>query len=355
MIRVVVAEDSHTSRALLVSLFSSDPGFQVVGQASDGVEAVELTRRLRPDLVSMDLRMPRMDGLEATRQIMVDTPTPIVVVSATLESDDVAGSMLAIRAGALTALAKPPGPGAPDFDAARARFLATVRALASVKVVGHRLTTLNRWKPSQPRVDGHEGNAREARLPAAVVALAASTGGPAALRRVLDALPYDFPVPVLVVQHLSPGFLPGFTSWLNASCRLHVKIAEEGERVQRGTVYIAPEDRHLSITPTWTVRTLNTPAVDGFRPSASVLFESVGNVFGRQAAAAILTGMGRDGVDGLRRIHELGGRIIAQDEQTSSVFGMPAAAVDAGLPDYVLPISLVPAKLVEMVGLETKE
>ncbi|HEX5658702.1 MAG TPA: chemotaxis-specific protein-glutamate methyltransferase CheB [Polyangiales bacterium] len=351
MIRVLVVEDSLTSRELLVSLFDSDPDFRVIGQARDGREAVDLTRQLRPDLVTMDIRMPRMDGYEATRQIMIEMPTPVVVVSSTLESADVAASMQAIRAGALTALAKPAGPTAPDFELSRARFLATVRALASVKVVGHRLRAFQR--PSSPPpapTNGHNG-----RGIATVVALAASTGGPAALRSVLDALPYTFPAPVLVVQHLSPGFLPGFVAWLNMSCRLHVRIAEDGDRIERGNVYIAPEDRHLSITSTLTVRTLTTPPVDGFRPSASVLFDGVAQAYGRHAATAILTGMGRDGVDGLRRIRELGGRIIAQDEQTSSVFGMPAAAIDAGLVDHVLPISLVAAKLSEMVGLETTE
>ncbi|MET0286862.1 MAG: chemotaxis-specific protein-glutamate methyltransferase CheB [Polyangiales bacterium] len=351
MIKVVVADDSLTSRERLVSQLHSDPGFCVVGQARDGREAVDLTRQLRPDLVTMDISMPRMDGFEATRQIMVDTPTPIVVVSNSVESADVAASMQAIRAGALSALGKPPGPSAPDFEPSRARFLATLRSLASVKVVGHRLRAFQRPSnpPPAPTSNGHS------RAIATVVALAASTGGPAALRSVLDALPYDFPAPILVVQHLSPGFMPGFVAWLNMSCRLRVKVAEEGDRIERGHVYIAPEDRHLSVTPTLTVRTLTSPPVDGFRPSASVLFEGVAQAYGRHAATAILTGMGRDGVDGLRRIRELGGRIIAQDEQTCSVFGMPAAAIDAGLADYVLPISQVAAKLVEMVGVETKE
>jgi two-component system, chemotaxis family, protein-glutamate methylesterase/glutaminase len=351
VIRVVVAEDSVTSRELLVSLFESDPSFCVIGQARDGREAVEITARLRPDLVTMDVNMPRMDGYEATRQIMIETPTPIVVVSSTLDNADVAASMAAIRAGALTALAKPPGPTAPDFETARARFLATVRALASVKVVGHRLRVFQRPTTSAPSpFPGSNGKSI-----ATVVALAASTGGPAALRTVLDALPYEFPAPVLVVQHLSPGFLPGFVTWLNMSCRLRVKIAEEGDRLERGHVYIAPEDRHLTVTGALCARTLTTPPVDGFRPSASVLFESVAQAYGRHAATAILTGMGRDGADGLRRIRAMGGRIIAQDEQTCSVFGMPAAAIDEGLADYVLPISLVAPKLLEMVGLETKE
>ena len=347
MIRVVVAEDSDTTRALLVALFASDPEFQVVGEAKDGRSAIELTRALRPDLVTMDVRMPELDGLEATRQIMVENPTPIVVVSATLGSDDVAASMRAIRAGALTALGKPCGPSSPDFESGRDRFLSTMRSMAQVKVVGHRLRSLNlSQRPTRNGVHAHK---------VGVVGLAASTGGPGALRSVLDALPYDFPVPVLVVQHLSPGFLPGFADWLGASCRLRVKVAREGDLVARGTVYIAPEDRHLAISPTGYVRALADPAVEGFRPSASVLFESIANVYGSGACAAILTGMGRDGVHGLRRIRALGGRIIAQDEQTCSVFGMPAAAIEAGLADYVLPISLVSAKLVEMVGQELRE
>jgi two-component system chemotaxis response regulator CheB len=329
-------------------MFASDAEFQVVGEASDGIEAVDMVRRLRPDLVTMDVRMPRMDGLEATRRIMIEVPTPIIVVSASLGNDDVAASMRAIRAGALSALAKPPGPGAPDFEAARLRFLATVRALSSVKVVGHRLRTLTKhWPPLKSN--------GQPRLRASMVALAASTGGPGALRTVLDALPYDFPAPVLIVQHLSPGFLAGFAEWLGTTCRLPVKVAVEGDTLTRGKVYIAPEDRHLTVTTQGLVHALSDAPFDGFRPSASVLFESVANVYGRSVVAAILTGMGRDGVHGLRRIRELGGRIIAQDEQTSSVWGMPAAAIDEGLADFVLPISLVSAKLVEMVSQESKE
>jgi two-component system chemotaxis response regulator CheB len=348
MIRVVVAEDSSTTRALLVAMFASDPTFQVVGEASNGREAVALVRKLRPDVVTMDVRMPHMDGLEATRQIMVEMPTPIIVVSATLGSDDVAASMRAIRAGALTALAKPSGPGAPDFEVSRARFLATVRALSSVKVVGHRLRTrsLHRLPPKpglQPRLRG------------SIVALAASTGGPGALRSVLDALPYDFPLPILIVQHLAPGFVTGFAEWLGTSCRLQVKVAVEGERVTPGRVYIAPEDRHLAVSLGGLVRTPSDPPVDGFRPSATVMFDSVAAAFGAGTLAAILTGMGRDGVFGLRRVRERGGRIIAQDEQTCSVFGMPAAAIDEGLADFVLPISSVPTKLVELIGQESRE
>jgi two-component system, chemotaxis family, protein-glutamate methylesterase/glutaminase len=352
MIRVVVAEDSPTARALLVELFRSDPEFDVVGEARDGYQALELTKRLRPDVVTMDVHMPRMDGLSATRCIMIEVPTPIVVVSATLGSDDVAASMRAIRAGALTALSKPPGPTSPDFASARVRFLSTVKALASVKVVGHRLSAYGRWSSgaNTTRVSPLAGPS----VGVGIVALAASTGGPGALRLILDALPYDFPVPVLVVQHLAPGFIQGFATWLGTTCRLPVQVAVEGTILSRGAVYIAPEDRHLTVAAGAILRLTAEAPVDGFRPSASVLFESVAQVYGRGVLGAILTGMGRDGVSGLRRVRELGGRIIAQDEQSCSVFGMPAAAIEEGLADYVLPISRVPAKLVELVAQETR-
>jgi two-component system chemotaxis response regulator CheB len=346
MTRVLVAEDSLVARTLLVQMFRTDRDIEVVGEARDGREAVELTKRLRPDIVTMDLRMPGMDGLEATRRIMIELPTPIVIVSSSLDSSDVAGSMQAIRAGALMALAKPVGPAAHDFEATCARFLATVKALALVKVVGHRLS-------SRVYMPAHVGPT-EARAHCAIAALAASTGGPGALRSVLDALPYDLPIPLVVVQHLASGFLPGFVEWLGTNSRLRVKIAADGEKLMAGTVYVAPEDRHLDIAPGGTVRTSSDPSVDGFRPSASVLFESVAHAYGASAVAIIMTGMGRDGVAGLRRIHARGGRIIAQDERTCAVFGMPAAAIAEGLANLVLPVWSLAPKLVELVGQESR-
>lgn len=353
MIRVLIAEDSPTARALLRALFASDPEFEVVAEALDGVEAVELVTRHRPDVVTMDINMPRMGGIEATREIMVSVPTPIVIVSSTLQSDDVAASMGAIRAGALTALARPPGPESPEFEAERAAFLSTLRAMAGVKVVGHRLRTLSRHLTPRPPAPAQLSSPL-LQPGTRIVALAASTGGPGALRKVFDALPYDFPAPIVLVQHLASGFLGGFVEWLGTSSRLPIRIASEGARLEAGTVYLAPEDRHLTVTARGSVRIVSMPPVDGFRPSASVLFESVANVYGPTALAAILTGMGRDGVCGLRRIRERGGRIIAQDAQTCSVFGMPGAAIEEGLADFVLPIASIPAKLVELVGQETR-
>jgi two-component system, chemotaxis family, protein-glutamate methylesterase/glutaminase len=344
MIRVLIADDSDTARALIIGIFAAHPEFAVVGEARDGREALELTRQLRPDVITMDVRMPRMDGLKATRCIMIEVPTPIVIVSSTIDSSDVAASMQAIRAGALMALEKPLGPGSPAFEESARRFVGSVRALAGVKVVSQRLgsRTFVAPRPAKRGADHCE-----------IVGLAASTGGPGALRSVLDALPYDFPVPVVLVQHLANGFLQGFVDWLGTSCRLRVKLAVQGEVLRAGTVYVAPEDRHLDIGPGGIVRTSSEPPFDGFRPSASLLFQSLAVTYGSRVLAAIMTGMGRDGIAGLRRIRAAGGRIIAQDEQTCAVFGMPAAAIEEGLADFVLPISQVAPKLVEVVSQES--
>ncbi len=341
MIRVLVAEDSPTARALLLAILGSDPEIQIVGEARDGVEAVERTRELRPDVVTMDVRMPRMDGFEATKEIMITVPTPIVIITASFVARDVDTSMCALRAGALTVLPKPSGPDAPGFEEAARQLVATVKAMSQVKVVRHwrRADTV---APPPPR-RSVPGRGR-------LVAIATSTGGPAALQRLLATLPGDFPAPVVVVQHITPGFIDGLADWLNRGSDLHVKVAEDGESLAQHTVYLAPDDRHLEVTPRAAVRLARAAPVGGFRPSGTVLFESAARAYGPAAVGVILTGMGEDGVVGLRALREAGGRVIAQDEQSSVIFGMPGAAVAAGLADLVLALDAVPAHLLEMVG-----
>lgn len=341
MIRTLVAEDSIMARALLVSMLRADPEVSVVGEARDGVEAVEMTRRLRPDIVTMAVRMPRMDGLEATRTIMIETRTPIVIVSRNIDAREVETSMHALRAGALTVLEMPPGPGSPDFEEQARRFVAMVKAMSRVMVV-------RRWP--QPRPSALASMAPVGAC-TRVVAIGTSTGGPAALARILAALPGDFPAPLLVVQHIASGFMDGFASWLNTAGALPVKIGEDGEPLRPRTLYLAPDGAHLGVSSDrrFVAVTRGAP-VGGFCPSATFLFESVASAFGTAAVAVILTGMGQDGVAGLRAVREAGGRIIAQDEQTSVVFGMPGAAVAAGLVDQVLPIGAMAPRLVELAG-----
>ncbi len=337
MIRVLVAEDSATARNLLVLILGSDPGIEVVGEARDGVEAVEMAQRLRPDLVTMDIQMPRMDGLAATAEIMITAPTPIVIVTAGALPGEVEGSLDMLGHGALEVLRKPPGPDSPGFAGAARRLIETVRAMSEVKVV-------RRWRAAPDR-PGPSAAPPEPGAGARVVAIAASTGGPAALQRLLSALPSEFSAPILVVQHIAPGFAEGLSAWLDGVCPLRVKVAREGEPLALRTVYFAPEDRHLGVSDRRRVTTPATEPVGGFRPSATVLFESAARAFGGSTLAVILTGMGDDGVRGLRAVRRAGGRILAQDEATSVVFGMPGAAVEAGLADAVLPLDAIPARL----------
>ncbi|MCP3168095.1 chemotaxis-specific protein-glutamate methyltransferase CheB [Myxococcus qinghaiensis] len=346
-LRIVVAEDSPTARRLLVEILRADPALSVVGEAKDGVEAVELTQRLRPHLVTMDIQMPRMDGLEATRRIMTEVPTPVVVVS-TLVERDIQTSMAALRAGALAVLQKPLGPETPDFDADSRRLRDTLKAMAEVKVV-------RRWPdrstPQALPVPKPAPRAQTSRP--AVVALAASTGGPAALFRLLSELPADFPVPLLVVQHIALGFGQGLASWLATAGPLPVRVAEEGELLLPGHVYLAPDDRHLGVQD-GRAQVSKAAPVNGFRPSATWLFRSVARAHGSEALAVILTGMGQDGLEGARELREVGGRVLAQDEESSVVFGMPGVVVSAGLADEVVSLSALPSRVLLTVRADTQ-
>jgi two-component system, chemotaxis family, protein-glutamate methylesterase/glutaminase len=335
MLRAVVADDSPTVRSLLKQVLESDPEIQVVGLAKDGVEAVELVQSLRPDVVTMDVQMPRMNGFEATKEIMITAPTRIVIVTASIIGHDVSTAMHALSAGALTLLIKPPGPDDPGFEAAARELVATVKAMTQVKVVRH-----HRAKPPATPTG------RQAGL--GVVAIAASTGGPQALQKLLSELPRDFPAPLLVAQHISAGFTAGLAGWLGQSVPMRVKVAEAGEPLAASTVYVAPEDWHLGVSPRKAIALSADPPIGGFRPSGTHLFQSVAAVYGPAAVAIVLTGMGDDGAAGLPAIKTAGGRVLAQDEASCVVFGMPAAAIRSGLADRVLPLDKIAHALTDM-------
>lgn len=338
MIRVLVADDSATARALLLAIFSDVPDVTVVAEARDGVEAVELADRLRPDLITMDVHMPRLDGLEATRVIMTRAPAPILIVTGA-NPEDLQLSFEATSAGALMVIAKPSGRDTPEFAAERRWLIDMVRAMARVKVV-------RRW-PSRNTPPGSPAGSSPGSPPVApaarrppirVIAIAASTGGPAAVRCVLDGLPAAPTVPVVVVQHIARGFTDGFARWLGGATRRDVRVARDGELLDPGVVYVAPDDRHLGVAVGGRARVSGDPAIGGFRPSADRLFSTVAEVYGGHAAAVILTGMGRDGVEGLRAVRAAHGYVVAQDEASCVVYGMPYEAVRAGLTDRVLPV-----------------
>jgi two-component system, chemotaxis family, protein-glutamate methylesterase/glutaminase len=328
MIRVLVVEDMPTARQLVVGILSSDPEIEVVGQAADGGEAIDLVRRLRPDAITMDVMMMPVDGIQATAQIMSERPTPIVIVTS-LDVNEVTLSMKALGAGALAALPKPRGPGSAGFADDARRLVTTVKAMSRVALLRRVVT----GAPTAPApIAAAQPGAR-----GRAVAIAASTGGPAALQRILTRLPAGFAAPVLVVQHIALGFSDGFARWLGAAGPLPVRVATDGAHLVAGTVYVAPDDRHLAVSVDGTRAVVSdAPPVGGFRPSGNPLFRSVAAAFGSGCVGVILSGMGRDGVEGLQVVREAGGRIVAQDQRSAAVHGMPGAAIQAGLADAIL-------------------
>ena len=335
-VRIVVADDSTTARRLLVSVCGRDPDIEVVGEASDGAQAVQLTMRLRPSLVLMDVHMPVLDGLEATKQIMRNVPTPIIMVTSGTSPSDVEAGLTAIRFGALTVLPKPVGPGLNGFDASVARLNSMVKALADVKVIRRRVKDFHEQAAAPPR----SGR---------IIAVAASTGGPPAVCQLLQHLPPDLEVPVVVVQHIVEGFLPGLVEWLRAEVPFHVTQAVHGGRLEAGTVYLAPDGYHLEVAANLSARLTEADPVVGFRPSATVLFRSLARSLGPSATAIVLTGMGQDGLEGARELRRAGGRVLAQDETSSVVYGMPRAVAEAGLADRVGSIEQLAADVSEIL------
>lgn len=341
MIRVLIVEDSPTLRMLLKTILESDPEITVIGMATSGEEGVRQALALKPDLITMDVHLPGMDGFTATRRIMEQQPTPIVIVSSSVDHHEMMTTFNAIRAGALDVLQKPTSVNHPDFAALREKLITTVKLMAEVKVIRHYRSPVTR----------REGGERpQVGRPYALLAIGASTGGPAALNIVLKELPAGFPLPVLIVQHMTTGFTAGLVSWLQLESRLKIKIAEDGEYLRSGTVYVAPDDTHLLVAARGVIGLSKAPPVSHVRPSATVLFESVARVYGGEAIGVLLTGMGDDGAAGLRLMRERGALTIAQDEATSAVYGMPKAAVELGAADQVLPLSQIPGAILAVVG-----
>jgi two-component system chemotaxis response regulator CheB len=331
MIRIIVTDDSRVITMLLTALIEKEPDMEVVGTASNGKEAVEMTQQLKPDIITMDIRMPVMNGFEATREIMATQPTPILVVSASVHTEDLKITFNAIESGALAVIEKPPGLEGENYERIRSSLINHIRALSVVKV--KKIPAKDKKAASihlttEGVVSLHKGSPQND-----LVALGSSVGGPPVLSKILSSLPHDFPIPIVIVQHMASGFIGGFVDWLNHSSRLIVKLAEDGEALQPGVAYVGPGDKHFTLkrnSKKIMVSLSDEPHDSVFRPSVDELFLSVAKTSPGHAIAGLLTGMGSDGAKGLLQLHEQHCHTFIQDEKTCVVFGMPGVAKELG-------------------------
>lgn len=343
MIEVLIVEDSAVNREYLSYILENDPDIKVIGTVKDGVEAVEFVGRRKPDVITMDIYMPRMDGFEATRKIMETVPVPIVIASASWDPKNVEMAFRALEAGAVAAVEKPRGLG--DREQIR-QLVQTVKLMAEVRMV-RRWARLSRdltVAPAQSLLQV-KSQRREVQL----VAMGASTGGPMALKAILDRLPVDFPAPIAIVQHIAPGFAPGFVDWLNNTSPVPVHLAGQGEPLVPAHCYIAPDALQMKVERNNTILLSRDDPEDGFCPAVSALFRSAAETFGPNAIGVLLTGMGQDGAKELGLMKEKGATTIAQDQETSLVHGMPGHAVKLGAATRVLPLDKIADTLVDLV------
>jgi len=340
-VRVLIVDDSVVAREVLKQMLESDPGIRVVGMAANGGQAVELTALLKPDLVTMDLMMPGMDGMEATERIMAYHPTPVLFFSSYFNKAGPYSRGDALAAGALDIVEKPTLMPDQGWDTIAGPLVRKIKALARVSVITHIHggRVLNRQEtPTRTR------GARAATVD--IVGIGASSGGPRVVEELLASLPAKYGLAVVVVQHMAEGFMTGLIAWLRQRCLLPVRVAEEGDSLVPGQVLFAPDWAHLIVEPGGRVHLAEGDPVNGSRPSVDVTFTSLARVYGARTAGMLLTGMGSDGAVGLLAIRRAGGTTLVQDEASSVVFGMPRAAIELGAAQQVLP----PAGLVRSLN-----
>jgi two-component system chemotaxis response regulator CheB len=365
MIRCLVVDDSRAFRAILRTILARAPGVEVVGEAADGDDAVSKVLQLRPDVVTMDVRMPGKDGLAAIEEIMRLRPTPVVVVSAEAGPEKQELAFRALDLGAIEVLAKPRTTANDGFERDAEAIRMAVRAVAGLKLVTRRprrsarATTPVRT-PAQAAADA-VARARPAltpwppppaiRAPPRVLGIVASTGGPPAVARILHGLPRDFPIPVLIVQHIANGFDAGLAHWLDGETALRVELAVDRAPLARGTVYIAPGGVHLGAAGD-VVRLVPGAPVGGFRPAGTVLLSMLAREYGPAAAGLVLSGMGDDGAAGLADLRARGGWTAAQGPRSSVVFGMPRVAIDRGAAERTIELDDISGALLRLARVE---
>jgi two-component system chemotaxis response regulator CheB len=346
-IRVLLVDDSFITLAILKRILARAPEIRVAGTAGNGKAALEMIPSLQPDVICTDLHMPVMGGLEFIRNVMERFPCPILVLSVSVQQEQTTNIFQVLEAGAIDVMAKPRGTATGGYEPDAQELIAKIRILAGVVAIRKR----RQQSDAKPAADAHDMPPIEA-APPDIIGIGASTGGPQAFQEILSHLPRTLPVPLLCVQHISEGFMQGLVDWLAEKCPLRVVTAVAGSMPEPGTVYFPREGRHLVVDDQGRLSCSDAPPCDGHRPSISVTFKSLARAYGKNSAGVLLTGMGRDGVAGMQAIAGMGGTTIAQDEESSTIFGMPKEAIAANAARYVLPLAGIAPALVKLLNLE---
>ncbi len=347
MIRILIAEDSPTVALLLRNLLEKNADMEVIDVATNGREVVKKSHDLKPDLITMDIRMPLMDGFEATRIIMSTEPVPIVVISSNVNDSELRTTFRAIEEGAVAVIEKPPGPQHPDYENFCKRLVHMVRAMAEVHVIRRIIKPMTQetveqifTSPFELQTDAYE-----------LIAIGGSTGAPQALAMIFGNMPPSFPLPIVVTQHISPGFIGGMAKWLQGKSMLDIVVAEDHQSLQSGTVYFAPDERHTTVSRNSAgliIELKDSPPLKGFRPSVNPLLSSVARVCGKRGIGVMLSGMGEDGCEGMCELYDAKGHTLVQDEDSCVIFGMPGAALACGVIDEIVKLNMISAHLIEL-------
>jgi two-component system chemotaxis response regulator CheB len=334
MINLLIVEDSRVVSEYLYYIFSKDPKIQVIGNVSNGKQAIEFISQQKPDVITMDIDMPIMDGLEATKEIMATTPIPILIVTASRNAKELSTSIDALAAGALAVIEKPLGINHPKAEELASKLVNMVKIMSEVSVVTRKRKHLIYDKPKRPLISSTVAF-DEIELPE-IVAIGVSSGGPQTLQVVFSKITTHFPAPILVVQHIAAGFIDGLVDWLQKTVQIPIHVAAHAEVLQPGHIYFAPDGYQMGLTSLNYVVLEKGNGNGGFCPSVAYLFKHVLENYGNKTLGILLTGMGNDGALELKRMYDAGAVTIAQSKESALIYGMPGVAVQMGAAKHVL-------------------
>jgi two-component system chemotaxis response regulator CheB len=331
-IKVLIVDDSGLTQEILKKILEKDLSIQVIGMAENGEKAVALAQKLKPDVITMDVNMPVMDGFKATEQIMAYCPIPILILSSIIDKEGLYTTFNALAAGAVDVMEKPSGLENKVWNEIGDVLVQKVKTVSKVKVITHVKGKVTAILKHTESVSLPKPNKCE------IIGIGASTGGPSVVMQILKNITSNNTLGILVIQHMASGFINGFVDWLSDACEIKVKLAKDGDKIEKGQVFVAPDGFHAIVRNGKTIGLISGEKVNDVKPSVDVLFNSVAEVYGESAVGVLLTGMGADGAEGLKHIKDKGGITIAQSEKSCAVFGMPKAAIEKGAVDKVLSV-----------------